>query len=802
MAWFAKPIIFISHFYKENTMQFPHSWLTQHANPNLSPDQLAHLLTMAGLEVEETAPAAPAFSGVVVAEVKSVEKHPDADRLNVTQVDAGTGELLQIVCGAPNVRVGAKVPCALAGAVLPENFKIKPTKMRGVESNGMLCSAKELGNDDGVNGLLILPDDAPVGMNIRDYLDLDDTLFTLKITPNRADCLSIKGIAREVAALTGCDFRQPEIKAMPVSSAKTQAVKIAAPDDCGVFFTRVIEGVNARAASPAWLVQRLARCGIRSVSALVDIGNYVMLEIGQPMHVFDADKLSGCLTVRRAQNDETLACLNDKTVELSDNTLVVADEAAALSIAGLMGGEASAVSDDTQNIVLESAWFAPDIIAGKSRQYGFGSDSSFRFERGVDTQIQRDAIERASELVLQICGGAAGEIVSAAGRQPENHTVNVRTSRVAKILGVDIGAARIGEILRGLGLQPEASADGFTVRSPSFRFDIEIEADLIEEIARVHGYENIPDDRTSGKLAMLALPETRRSRAAVYRKMAERGFQEVVSYAFVNEDWERDFAANESPVRLQNPLAAQYSVMRSTLIGGLIEILQNNLNRKQSRVRVFEIARIFRDETAHGQPERIGALVYGSALPEQWGAAARAADFYDVKADVESLLAGKTAEFVRMEHPALHPGRSAEIRVDGAAVGFIGELHPQWLQKYDLPQAALVFELDMAAVLACEKVRYQAVSKFQPARRDLAFVLSEAVSYAELEGSLKTVRSPLIREIALFDVYRGAGLPENTKSMAVKIILQSDSETLTDEAVEPIVAKLIAAAEGVGAKLR
>ena len=783
-------------------MQFPHSWLTQHANPNLSPDQLAHLLTMAGLEVEETTLAAPAFSGVVVAEVKSLEKHPDADRLNVTQVDAGTGELLQIVCGAPNVRVGVKVPCALAGAVLPENFKIKPTKMRGVESNGMLCSAKELGNDDGVNGLLILPDDAPVGMNIRDYLDLDDTLFTLKITPNRADCLSIKGIAREVAALTGCAFRQPENQQVPVSSAKTQAVKIAAPDDCGVFFTRVIEGVNARATSPAWLVQRLARCGIRSVSALVDIGNYVMLEIGQPMHVFDADKLSGCLTVRRAQNGETLACLNGKTVELSDNTLVVADEAAALSIAGLMGGEASAVSDDTQNIVLESAWFAPDIIAGKSRQYGFGSDSSFRFERGVDTQIQRDAMERASELVLQICGGAAGEIVSAAGKQPENHTANVRTARVAQILGVDIGAARIGEILRGLGLQPEASADGFTVRSPSFRFDIEIEADLIEEIARVHGYENIPDDCTSGKLAMLALPETRHSRAAIYRKMAERGFQEVVSYAFVNEDWERDFAANPSPVRLQNPLAAQYSVMRSTLIGGLIEILQNNLNRKQSRVRVFEIARIFRDETPNGQPERLGALVYGSALPEQWGAAARATDFYDVKADVESLLAGKTAEFVRAEHPALHPGRSAEIRVDGAAVGFIGELHPQWLQKYDLPQAALVFELDMAAVLACEKVRYQAVSKFQPARRDLAFVLPEAVSYAELEGSLKTVRSPLIREIALFDVYRGAGLPENTKSMAVKIILQSDSETLTDEAVEPIVAKLIAAAESVGAKLR
>ena len=783
-------------------MQFPHSWLTTQANPNLSPDQLAHLLTMAGLEVEETTLAAPAFSGVVVAEVKSLEKHPDADRLNVTQVDAGTGELLQIVCGAPNVRVGVKVPCALAGAVLPENFKIKPTKMRGVESNGMLCSAKELGNDDGVNGLLILPDDAPVGMNIRDYLDLDDTLFTLKITPNRADCLSIKGIAREVAALTGCAFRQPENQQVPVSSAKTQAVKIAAPDDCGVFFTRVIEGVNARATSPAWLVQRLARCGIRSVSALVDIGNYVMLEIGQPMHVFDADKLSGCLIVRRAQNGETLQCLNDKTVTLSDNTLVIADEQKALSIAGMMGGAESAVSDETRNIVLEAAWFNPLVISGKSRQYGFGSDSSFRFERGVDSELQRDAIERATELVLQICGGAAGEITEAVGKLPETRRVSLRTERIRKLLGVDVPAERVEKILRDLGLQPEKTADGFAVTAPSFRYDIEIEADLIEEIARVYGYENIPSDKTSGALAMLRLPENRRPRFGVYQKMAERGYQEVVSYAFVNEEWEQDFAQNQYPIRLQNPLAAQYAVMRSTLIGGLIEILQNNLNRKQERVRVFEIARIFHDETANGQPERIGGLAYGSAMPEQWGDKARLVDFYDVKGDVESLLHGQELAFVKTEHPALHPGRAAEIRANGKTVGFIGELHPQWLQKYDLPHAPVLFELDMEAVLATEKTRHQPVSKFQPARRDLAFVLAEDVAFDTLLGSLKTVDSPLIREISLFDVYRGKGLPENSKSMAVKIILQSDSDTLTDEMVEPIVAQLIAAAETVGAKLR
>jgi len=552
-------------------MQFSYSWLKTQADTELSADKLEHLLTMSGLEVEEAETAASAFTGVVIAEVKSVEKHPDADRLNVTQVDAGTGELVQIVCGAPNVKAGIKVPCSLPGAVLPGNFKIKPTKMRGVVSNGMLCSTDELGlPDDGVNGLHILPQDAPVGANIREYLDLDDTVFTLKITPNRADCLSIKGIAREVSALTGCAFKQPAIHAAPITGSRKQPVQIDAPADCGRFISRVIENVNARAATPDWMKQRLERSGIRSISALVDIGNYVMLEIGQPMHVFDADKLSGSLYIRRACEGETLECLNEKTVSLSENTLVVADEKGALSLAGLMGGAASAVSDDTQNIVLEAAWFAPEIIAGKSRQYGFGSDSSFRFERGVDYRLQADAIERATELVLQICGGAAGEMVEAQGELPEAKQVELRLGRLKTVLGVDIPAEQVETILQHLGLQPEKTAEGFRVTAPSFRFDIEIEADLIEEIARVHGYENIPDDRTSGKLAMLALPETRRSRATIYRKMAERGFQEVVSYAFVNEDWERDFAANTSPVRLQNPLAAQYSVMRSTLIGGLI----------------------------------------------------------------------------------------------------------------------------------------------------------------------------------------------------------------------------------------
>ena len=877
-------------------MQFSYSWLKTQADTELSADKLEHLLTMSGLEVEEAETAAPAFTGVVIAEVKSVEKHPDADRLNVTQVDAGTGELVQIVCGAPNVKAGIKVPCSLPGAVLPGNFKIKPTKMRGVVSNGMLCSTDELGlPDDGVNGLHILPQDAPVGANIREYLDLDDTVFTLKITPNRADCLSIKGIAREVSALTGCAFKQPAIHAAPITGSRKQPVQIDAPADCR-FISRVIENVNARAATPDWMKQRLERSGIRSISALVDIGNYVMLEIGQPMHVFDADKLSGSLHIRHAREGETLECLNEKTVSLSENTLVVADEKGALSLAGLMGGAASAVSDDTQNIVLEAAWFAPEIIAGKSRQYGFGSDSSFRFERGVDYRLQADAIERATELVLQICGGEAGEMVEALGRLPENKQVELRLGRLKTVLGVDIPAEQVETILQHLGLQPEKTAEGFRVTAPSFRFDIEIEADLIEEIGRVYGYENIPDDYTSGRLKMLALPETRRPRFAVYNEMAARGYREVVSYAFVDEQWELDFAANDNPIRLQNPLAAQYAVMRSTLIGGLVEILQNNLNRKQNRVRVFEIARVFSkgSDGQFVQNERIGGLWYGAAMPEQWGEKTRNVDFYDIKADVENLLKNRNVKYLapkptyreknigeknadieantvsgvktgavsgsviagitnfidvtdgkktfgeavlntiggaiaggiaggvvgnlvgqeeaekgiphleNMEHahPALHPGRSAFIVVNNAIVGFLGELHPKWLQKYDLPQAPLVFEIDMAAVLEREKTRYQAVSKFQPVRRDLAFVVPETMTHDDLLAALKGAANKLVQEISVFDVYRGTGVPEGMKSVAVKIVLQDMENTLTDEVIEHLVAKMIKAAAEKDAQLR
>ena len=784
-------------------MQFSQQWLYSWVNPQLSSEQLAHTLTMAGLEVEKTELAAPPFTGVVVAEVKSVQKHPAADRLNITQIDAGTGELIQIVCGAPNVTVGIKVPCALAGAVLPGNFKIKPTKMRGQESNGMLCSAKELGLIDQVNGLLILPNDAPVGKNIRDYLQLDDHLLTLKITPNRADCLSIKGIAREVGALTQTNLSLPDIPTIAAETDTIQPVQLQAPEDCGRFLTRVIQNINTQATTPMWLKQHLERSGLRSINPLVDIGNYVMLELGQPLHMFDADKLNGDLIVRRAKDGETLACLNDKTVTLTSNTLVVADEEKVLSIAGLMGGSSSAVDENTCNVVIESAWFTPEIIAGKSRQYGFGSDSSFRFERGVDFNLQHQAIERATALIKEICNGSIGRVNEVNGNLPTTKQVKVRTSRVEKVLGVSISANNINIILQHLGLEPQACDNGFIITSPSFRFDIQIEADLIEEIGRVYGYENIPDDHTNGKLSMVALPENKKPLFSIYHQLANHGYQEVVSYAFVEEAWEHDLAGNQNPIRLKNPIASHLSVMRSTLFGGLIEILHNNLNRKQNRVRIFEVARVFHLRDAeYLQTNKIAGLAYGSATPEQWGKTNRTVDFYDVKNDVLALLGMQQLTFRAAQHPALHPGRTAEIVHNDQVIGVLGELHPRWTQKYDLPQSPLLFELNLAAALNQSKIIYQPVSKFQPVRRDLAFIVDEQTTAQQLLDTLAKVDHPAIQEIALFDVYRGQGVAEGRKSLAVKIILQSIEQTLTDEEVDKIVAEIIDFAKQMGAELR
>ncbi|MBV8048983.1 MAG: phenylalanine--tRNA ligase subunit beta [Paludibacterium sp.] len=785
-------------------MQFSEQWLRSWVNPSLSSEQLSYLLTMAGLEVEDTVPAAPAFSGVVVAEVKEVAPHPNADRLRVTKVDAGTGELIQIVCGAPNVAVGLKVPCALPGAELPGDFKIKPTKMRGEASNGMLCSGRELGVPDDVDGLLVLPADAPVGTSIRDYLSLDDTLFTLKITPNRADCLSMRGIAREVAALTGEALKPVAISPVKPAHDETVAVRIDAQDGCGRYVGRKITGINAAAKTPDWMKQRLERAGLRAISAVVDITNYILLEQGQPMHAFNADAIQGGIHVRQARAGEQLLCLNDKTVTLDADFMVIADDSGALAIAGIMGGQPSSVDTATQNIFLESAFFAPEAIAGRARKLGFGSDSSYRYERGVDYQLQHAAIERATRLVLDICGGSAGPVKETTGKLPAAHGVRVRTERVNRVLGIQLHAEGIATILRRLGLDFTALPDGFAVDVPSFRFDLAIEEDLIEEIARVHGYDAIGADVPRSGQRMLPLPEERRPREDLRLRVAARDYQEIISYAFVDEAWERDLAGNADPVRLINPIAAQMSVMRSTLFGGLINTLAGNLNRKQPRVRLFEIARVFKkqgDDVA--QPEKLAMLAWGTRQPEQWGAKTERVDFFDLKGDVEALLHPHQASFRKATHPALHPGRCAEIVVDGQAVGVIGELHPQWVQAYDLPNAPVLAEIDLAVLTRTERITARTVSKFQAVRRDLALLVDDSVEVGALLQTFADASSPIVQQVALFDVYRGAGVEAGKKSLAFGIQLQDPAKTLTDEEIENAVGQLlIAVSERHGAQLR
>ncbi|XQU67813.1 phenylalanine--tRNA ligase subunit beta [Cupriavidus sp. H18C1] len=682
-------------------MQFSESWLRTFVNPdNLTTDALSHRLTMAGLEVEEVGPVAPPFDKIVVARVLATERHPNADRLNVCQVDAGTGETLQIVCGAPNVKPGILVPCALVGAVLPPTeaggkpFEIKVGKLRGVESYGMLCSARELKLSEDHEGLLILPEDAPVGENIRRYLDLDDQVFVIKLTPNKADCLSIHGVAREVAALTGAPLTLPAMEPVAVTIDDRLPVKISAPDLCGRFSGRVIRGVNARAATPAWMVQRLERAGQRSISALVDISNYVMLELGRPSHVFDLDKIHGGLDVRWGRKGEQLKLLNGNTVEVDETVGVIADDKEIESLAGIMGGDSTAVTLDTTNIYLEAAFWWPQAIQGRARRYNFSTDAAHRFERGVDYATTVEHIERITALILQICGGQAGPVDDQAVNLPQRPPVRLRVARAERVLGIALNPAEIADVFQRLGL-PFTQGEGaegtvFEVTPPSYRFDLEIEEDLIEEVARIYGFERIPARPPVAESEMRPTGEARRSTHAVRHAVAARDYQEVINFAFVEEKWERDFAANDNPIRLLNPIASQLAVMRSTLIGGLLDKVRYNLNRKAARVRLFEVGRVFLRNagTADGgltvagydQPMRVAGIAYGPAFEEQWGVPTRPVDFFDIKGDVEALLHPRQARFEPVSHPALHPGRAASVLLEGKPIGVIGELHPQWLQ--------------------------------------------------------------------------------------------------------------------------
>jgi phenylalanyl-tRNA synthetase beta chain len=792
-------------------MQFPESWLRTLVDPPLSTAELCHLLTMAGLEVEECRPAAADFANVVVARILTAEKHPDADKLKLCSVDTGEHGILQIVCGAPNAAAGLVVPCALVGAKLP-GIEIKKAKVRGVESHGMLCSARELGLSEDHGGLLPLPDDAPIGQNIRSYLNLDDNLITLKLTPNRADCLSLTGIAREVAALTGAPLTLPKIEPVAPVIDDTRAVVLDAPAACPRYCGRIVRGVNSKAPTPDWMKQRIERCGVRAISALVDVTNYVMLELGQPLHAFDDGQLAGAIHVRYPKAGEQLLLLNEQTVTPTADTALIADEQKPLAMAGIMGGEHSGIADATTDLFLESAFFAPDAIAGKARALGFSSDASYRYERGVDFELQRRAIERATQLIIDICGGHPGPVVEAVAPDhlPQRTPVRLHLPRVTRVLGIELGHAQIEKLVAGMSFAYVRENDDLVVTPPSYRFDIVIEEDLIEEIARIHGYDNIPAPPPTARCEMLPLPEARRNAMQLRRLLAERGYHEVVNYSFVEAAWEADFAGNDKPaqlIRLANPIASQMGVMRSGLIGGLVGTLVGNLKRQTSRVRAFEVGRCFiqdsGQDTGYRQPMRVAALASGPALPEQWGVPARVADFYDLKGDLEALFAPRRLSFERTPHPALHPGRSASVLLDDREIGVIGELHPRWKQKYELADPAVVFEIDLAPLLETPMPAYVEVSRFPAVVRDIALVVPQLCEVAALAKAMRAAAPDYVREIQLFDVYQGKGVAADCKSLAFRVAMQDTRKTLADSDADAAMASLLAAAQAqFGAVLR
>jgi len=810
-------------------MQFPESWLREFCDPPLSTAALAELLTMSGMEVESLSPVAPPFSGVVVGEIVAAAAHPNADKLRVCQVDAGVhskGGLLQIVCGAPNARVGIRVPLALVGAELPpadgdapdgKPFRIGVGKLRGVDSFGMLCSARELNLSQDHGGLLELAADAAPGSDVRELLKLDDTLFTLKLTPNLAHCLSVYGVAREVAALTGAPLKAPMFAPTLVTHNDRLPVKVEAKDLCGRFSGRIVRGVDPKAATPAWMVERLARCGQRSVAALVDISNYVMFEFGRPSHVFDLDKIHGGLVVRWGHAGEQLTLLNGNTVEVDATVGVIADAQAVESLAGIMGGAATAVGDDTRNVYVEAAFWWPEAVAGRSRRFNFATDAGHRFERGVDPVGTVEHIERITQLIIAICGGQAGPIDDQTLAMPQRAPVTMRVARAAKVIGMPLQQAQCADVMRRLGLPFVEGQGTLTVSPPSWRFDLAIEEDLIEEVIRVIGFNHLPVSAPLAPLKALIRAETQRPAHAVRHALAALDYQETVNFSFVQTRWEHELAGNADPIMVLNPIAAPLSAMRSSLIGSLVAVLQHNLARRAARVRVCEIGRVFwrdagvpdGDVSVAGvaQPMRVAGLAYGPADAIQWGMSERACDFFDVKGDVQTLLAPQLADFAAAEHPALHPGRSARISVGGRAVGWVGELHPRWRQAYELPLAPVLFELDLDVLRARPLPAPLPVPKQQAAIRDLAVVLPDHVSHDSLIAAVMADASGLVRSATLFDLYKSktttASLAFGERSMAVRLELRDDHATLTEQQIEVAVATALARLQAqFGARLR
>ena len=791
-------------------MKISISRLKQLVPNSLSTEQIADALTMAGLEVEEVSPVAPAFSGIKIAEVVSVDAHPDAAKLRVCQVNAGQGEPLQIVCGAPNVAAGMKVPCALVGAKLP-GLDIKAAKLRGVESFGMLCSARELGLSDDHGGLLGLPADAPIGADIRAWMDLDDEILTLKITPNRGDCLSMIGIARDFAAVTGLPLIPSKIDDVAPTGSDTREISIEAPEACGQYFGRAITGLNPNEQSPAWLKRRLERAGLRPISPLVDITNLVMIELGQPMHAFDLDKLNGGISVRFASAGESLRLLTGIDAQIDESMLLICDESGPVAAGGVMGGESTMCTDTTTSVLFEAAWFAPDVIRGKSKALGINSDAAYRFERGVDPSCAKHALEWATALTREICGTDVtriGPVCSAMGRLPARNPVAVRPRRAERLIGMPIATEVQIDALKRVGCAVDMAGEVLKATAPSHRFDLSIEEDFVEEIARIHGYARIPDRAPVSTLPMLQIPSSQGSKPALKNALARMGYHEAINYSFVDPAWEADFCGHSNAPRLQNPIASQMAVMRSSLIGGLVSALKHNLDQGESRIKMFEIGRCFmsREADERAQPERLGLIAYGPRYPEQWGEGGQKGawtDYYVLKGESEQLLGSGGAVFERTSHPALHPGRSATVKIGCRPAGVVGELHPKWVQKYGLKRAPIIAELDLWAVLEQEIHRFVPFSRMQSLRRDVALCLDEKVEMEALRATVQSMNSHEIREFEPFDIYRGTGLPAGQKSVAFRVVMQDTERTLTDSDADSTMAEIVKVlGEKFGATLR
>ena len=780
-------------------MKFSEQWLREWVNPDISTTDLVEQLTMAGLEVDAVEPVAPFFSNMVVGEVLSVEPHPNADRLRVCQVNTGGAQALNIVCGAANVAVGVKVPVALVGAKLPGGISIEKSKLRGVASEGMLCSSKELGLAESSEGLMILTGDAQPGQEVRDYLLLNDVSLELGLTPNRGDCLSVAGVARDVGVINSLPVQGPEIGPVAAVIDDQFPVEVSVPEACPRYLARIVRDIDMGAPTPIWMQERLRRSGLRSINAVVDVTNYVLLELGQPMHAFDLDKLGGGIRVRMAKTKERLRLLDDQEITLDDTTLVIADHNAPVAMAGIMGGAASAVGESTKHLLLESAFFAPAAMVGRARRYGLHTDSSHRFERGVDPELARRAMERATALLVEIAAGRPGPIVEklSATHRPSPAAIPLRIARIGRLLGADIPRPQALNILTRLGMEVKEENDCWLVTPPSFRFDIRIEADLIEELARIHGYSRLPSHRPSTPAIMRRRSEARIETSRIRQRLVERGYQEAITYSFVDPRLQQLLDPEHAPLALANPISSDMAVMRTSLWPGLMQALLYNLNRQQERIRLFEIGTRFRQVGKQVREETVVAgIVAGNREPEQWAESKRDADFFDVKKDVEALLAmtgrGEAYQFSAVQHAALHPGQAAVISGHGEReAGIMGVLHPQVYKDINISKLPILFELMVEEINQAQLPRFREASKFPAIRRDLAIVVDEAISCAAVQRGIREAAGELLGEVRLFDLYKGKGIDSGKKSLALGLTLQDSSRTLTDGDVDLVMERVM-----------